>query len=86
MTNGRRSCECGAVYRRSESVASARQINSFECAICGAIMESWNTDREAIYRLIIGLYQGRIKARAERTRYFESAFLRFLFEMSGRGA
>jgi hypothetical protein len=31
-----------------------REINSFECAVCGAIMETWNTDRVPTYRLVMG--------------------------------
>jgi hypothetical protein len=41
--NAHRSCKCGAVYRRTESMASAREINCFQCEICGDILESWNT-------------------------------------------
>jgi hypothetical protein len=43
MAAGNRTCNCGAVYHRTESLAATREINSFECAICGATMESWNT-------------------------------------------
>jgi predicted SprT family Zn-dependent metalloprotease len=38
-----RTCKCGAVYNRSESMAPWRQMSSFKCAVCGATMESWNT-------------------------------------------
>lgn len=49
-----RTCHCGAVYSRTEAMASARQIASFECSVCGATMESWNTAWVPTYRLIAG--------------------------------
>jgi hypothetical protein len=54
MPNGDRNFECGAVYRRTESLASAREIDSFECTVCGVTMESWNTTWVPAYRLVIG--------------------------------
>jgi hypothetical protein len=50
-----RSCNCGAVYSRTEAMAPNRQIASFECAVCGATMESWNTAWVPTYRLIVGV-------------------------------
>jgi hypothetical protein len=52
--SGHRSCKCGAVYRRTESMAKSRQIASFECAVCGETMESWNSAWVPSYRLIVG--------------------------------
>ena len=49
-----RSCQCGAVYNRTESMAPGRQIASFECAVCGVTMESWNSTWVPTYRLIVG--------------------------------
>jgi hypothetical protein len=49
-----RSCQCGAVYSRVESMAPGRQIASFECAVCGTTLESWNTAWVPTYRLIAG--------------------------------
>lgn len=49
-----RACNCGAVYDRSETMASSRQIGSFECAVCGATLESWNTSQVTTYRLVSG--------------------------------
>ena len=43
MTTQNRACQCGAVYGRTESLAPAREIESFECAVCGVTMESWNS-------------------------------------------
>jgi hypothetical protein len=45
---------CGAVYRRTEALAVAREIDSFVCAVCGATMESWNTAWVPTYRLVAG--------------------------------
>jgi hypothetical protein len=52
--SGHRSCQCGAVYLRSEAMAPARQISSFECAVCGVTMEHWNTAWVPAYRFIVG--------------------------------
>jgi hypothetical protein len=30
-----RQCKCGAVYRRTEAMAPAREMSSFECTVCG---------------------------------------------------
>lgn len=49
-----RTCTCGAVYNRSESMAPSRQISSFECFVCGTTMESWNTAWVPAYRLVLG--------------------------------
>ena len=54
MTTQNRACKCGAVYLRTESVASTREIQSFECAVCGVTMESWNSAWVPTYRLIVG--------------------------------
>ena len=47
-----RSCKCGAIYLRSEAMAPAREVESFECYVCGATIESWNTTWVPTYRLI----------------------------------
>ena len=49
-----RTCVCGAVYNRTESMAPERQISSFECSVCDQTMESWNTAWVPSYRLIVG--------------------------------
>jgi hypothetical protein len=49
-----RACKCGAIYLRTESMARAREINSFECLVCGETMEHWNTAWVLSYRLIVG--------------------------------
>jgi hypothetical protein len=54
MTSANRTCVCGAVYRRTESLALTREIASFACAVCGATMESWNTAWVPTYRLVAG--------------------------------
>jgi hypothetical protein len=50
-------CPCGAVYRRTESMAKSREIDSFECTVCGETTESWNTAWVLAYRLIGGPVQ-----------------------------
>jgi hypothetical protein len=47
-----RSCKCGAVYDRSEHIVEAREISSFECAVCGATIENWNSAWVPRYRFI----------------------------------
>jgi predicted SprT family Zn-dependent metalloprotease len=47
-----RSCKCGAVYDRSEHIAEAREISSFECAVCGKTIENWNSAWVPRYRFI----------------------------------
>jgi hypothetical protein len=47
-----RSCKCGAVYDRSEHVTESREISSFECAMCGATIENWNSAWVPQYRFI----------------------------------
>jgi len=49
-----RACKCGAIYRRTESMADGREIDSFECAVCGETIESWNTAWVPTYRLVAG--------------------------------
>jgi hypothetical protein len=49
---GHRSCKCGAVYDRSEHIAEAREISSFECAVCGETIENWNSAWVPRYRFI----------------------------------
>jgi hypothetical protein len=51
-SSGHRSCKCGAVYDRSEHIAEAREISSFECAVCGATIENWNSAWVPRYRFI----------------------------------
>jgi hypothetical protein len=54
MKMDNRACKCGAVYRRTESMAPGREIDSFECAVCGVTMERWNSAWVPTYRLIVG--------------------------------
>jgi hypothetical protein len=50
--SGHRSCECGAVYDRSEHIGEAREISSFECVVCGKTIENWNSAWVPRYRFI----------------------------------
>ncbi len=54
MESPHRSCQCGAVYRRTEGMAKSREFSSFECEVCGATLETWNTAWVPSYRLIVG--------------------------------
>jgi hypothetical protein len=54
VETGNWSCACGAIYRRTEALAPGREIGSFECAVCGVTMESWNTAWVPAYRLVVG--------------------------------
>jgi hypothetical protein len=49
---GYRSCKCGAVYDRSEHIVEAREVGSFECAVCGATVENWNSAWVPRYKFI----------------------------------
>src|SRR4051812_44820888 len=51
MTEQHRHCKCGAIYRRTKAMAPRREMNSFECLVCGETMESWNTAWVPTYRL-----------------------------------
>jgi hypothetical protein len=54
MPEHHQKCKCGAVYSRTQSMAPKREVNSFECSVCGETMESWNTAWVPTYRLIVG--------------------------------
>jgi hypothetical protein len=49
-----RSCKCGALYSRSETVAPSPQRGRFDCAICGRTLESWTSTVVPSYRLLAG--------------------------------
>ena len=40
------------MYRRSHAMAPSREMSSFECSLCGATLESWNTTWVPSYRLV----------------------------------
>src|SRR5829696_2521951 len=54
MDEQHRSCKCGAVYRRTESMANGREVNSFACVHCGETLENWNSAWTPTYRLVVG--------------------------------
>jgi hypothetical protein len=54
MDEQHRSCKCGAVYRRTESMANGREVNSFACIYCGEALENWNSAWTPTYRLVVG--------------------------------
>ena len=52
MTDKQRQCRCGATYHRTEAMAPSREIDSFECVVCGTTLETWATAWVPTYRLI----------------------------------
>jgi hypothetical protein len=52
MIEKQRQCRCGAIYHRTEAMASSREIDSFECTACGVTLEKWDTAWVPTYRLI----------------------------------
>jgi dissimilatory sulfite reductase (desulfoviridin) alpha/beta subunit len=52
MTSVHRACKCGAVYDRSEHIVERREISSSECAVCGEIIENWNSAWVPRFRFI----------------------------------
>jgi hypothetical protein len=52
VTEKQRNCRCGAIYHRSEAMAPSREIDSFECTVCGVTLEAWDTAWVPSYRLI----------------------------------
>ncbi|UPK03487.1 hypothetical protein [Bradyrhizobium sp. 170] len=53
MIEKQRQCRCGAIYYRIEAMAPSREIDSFECTVCGATLEKWDTAWVPTYRLIV---------------------------------
>ena len=49
---GQVSCECGAIYERTEDKLTFRDIDFFECCFCGRTLERWSGSRIPIFRLI----------------------------------
>jgi len=52
MKSVHRACKCGAVYDRSEHIVEEREIDSFECAVCGETIENWNSAWVPRFRFI----------------------------------
>ncbi len=52
--NGKRqvTCECGAIYERTEDKLRFRDTDSFECRFCARTLERWSGSRIPIFRLI----------------------------------
>jgi hypothetical protein len=49
-----RTCQCGAVYARTEAMAEGREINSFQCSVCDVTLESWNSAWVPSYQFVMG--------------------------------
>jgi hypothetical protein len=45
-------CECGASYRRAESLTLSGVAGQFHCTCCGMLVESWTEPCERAYRLV----------------------------------
>jgi hypothetical protein len=45
-------CECGASYRRAESLTLSGVAGEFHCTCCGVLVESWTQPCERAYRLV----------------------------------
>jgi hypothetical protein len=58
VTEKQRQCRCGAIYHRSEAMAPSREIDSFECTICGVTLETWDTAWVPSYRLVSAPEEG----------------------------
>jgi hypothetical protein len=54
VSENHRTCECGAVYARTEAMAETREINSFQCKVCDRTMESWNSAWIPTFRFLAG--------------------------------
>ena len=54
MDEHHRKCKCGAIYRRTESMAPGREVSSYECSVCGETIENWNSTWVPSYRLVAG--------------------------------
>lgn len=53
MTGKRQvSCECGALYERTEEKLTYRDIDTFECRFCGSTLERWSGSRIPVFRLV----------------------------------
>jgi hypothetical protein len=45
-------CQCGAIYERTEEKVSFRDSDRFACRICGHELESWSGFRIPIFKLV----------------------------------
>jgi predicted SprT family Zn-dependent metalloprotease len=45
-------CECGAVYERTEEKVTFRDSDSFQCRHCGKTLDEWSSSRIPVFRLI----------------------------------
>ena len=45
-------CQCGAIYERTEEKGIFRDKNSFNCHDCGQVLESWSGSRMPIFKLV----------------------------------
>jgi hypothetical protein len=45
-------CQCGAIYERTEKKVIFRDSDSFACHVCGHKLESWSGSRIPIFKLV----------------------------------
>ena len=45
-------CQCGAIYERSEGKGLFRDTGSFSCYVCRQELESWSDSSIPIFKLI----------------------------------
>jgi hypothetical protein len=51
--SARRTCQCGAIFARTEAMAAGREISSYQCEVCDRTLENWNSTWVPCYRLIM---------------------------------
>ena len=45
-------CQCGAIYERTEEKVIFRDKDGFNCHVCGQELESWSGSRIPIFKLV----------------------------------
>lgn len=45
-------CQCGAIYERTEEKGIFRDKDSFDCRVCGKELESWSGSRIPVFKLV----------------------------------
>jgi hypothetical protein len=45
-------CQCGAIYERSEEKGVFRDKSSFNCFVCRQELEAWSETRIPVFKLI----------------------------------
>ncbi len=45
-------CQCGAIYERTEDKVIFRDKDRFACVACGKELESWSGSRIPVFKLV----------------------------------